>query len=120
MDPLIKDLNDSVFEVSKTVSKPFSYGIELTGEATNLLKDFKEYLKQKPFSAFKGSSSSTEETPTVADYEESIGFFEPGNFLYQKTVKVTGIALVVFATGGLIYHVIQTKLKKKQGKILLE
>lgn len=119
MNALIKDLNDSAFEVSKTVSKPFYYGIELTGEARYLLKDFEEYLKRKPFAAFKGSFS-TEMTPTVSDQEESIGFFKPENFIFQRTVKVTGIALVVFATGGLIYHIIQMKLKKRKGKILLK
>ncbi|XP_078380263.1 uncharacterized protein LOC144663223 [Oculina patagonica] len=115
VNALIKDLNDSVFEVSKTVSKPFSYGIELTGEARYLLKDFEEYLREKPFAAFQGSSS-TEVPPTVSDHEESIGFFEPGNFIYQGTVKVTGIALLLFAAGGLIYHIIQMKLKEKKRK----
>jgi len=112
---LIKDLNDSEFEVSKTVSKSFHYGIELTGEARHLLKDFQEYLKQKPFLAFLDSSSS-ETTPTVSDKEEAIEFFDPENSLYQQAVKVTGLIFVVFATSGLVYHLTQVWLKRRKGQ----
>ena len=119
---LIKDLNDSEFEVSKTVSKSFHYGIELTGEARHLLKDFQEYLNQKPFLAFVGKSSpkGSETTPTVSDKEEAVEFFDPANSLYQQTVKVTGFVLVVFATSGLVYHLTQVCLKGRKGKILEE
>jgi len=112
---LIKDLNDSEFEVSKTVSKSFHYGIELTGEARHLLEDFQEYLKQKPFLAFLDSSSS-ETTPTVSDKEEAIEFFDPENSLYQQAVKVTGLIFVVFATSGLVYHLTQVWLKRRKGQ----
>ena len=116
MNSLIKDLNDSEFEVSKTVSKSFHYGIELTGETKHLLKDFQDYLKQKPFLAFLDSSSS-ETTPTVSAKEEAIEFFDPGNSLYQKVVKITGLVLVVLATSGLVYHITQVWLKSREGKI---
>ena len=115
VNSLIKDLNDSEFEVSKTVSKSFYYGIELTGEARHLLKDFQEYLRQNPFITFMDSSSS-ETTPTVSDKEEAIEFFDPENSLYQQAVKVTGLVLAVCATGGLIYQ-IQMWLKSRKGKI---
>ena len=115
MNSLIKDLNDSEFEVSKTVSKSFHYGIELTGEARHLFKDFQEYLKQNPVLAFLDNSSS-ETTPTVSDKEEVIEFFDPENSLYQQAVKVTGFLLVVFATSGLVYQT-QVWLKRRKGKI---
>lgn len=116
VNSLIKDLNDSEFEVSKTVSRSFHYGIELTGEARHLLKDFKEYLTQKPFLALLDSSSS-ETTPTVTDKEEVIEFFDPENSLYQQAVRVTGLVFVVFATSGLVYHVTQVWFQSRKGKI---
>ena len=117
MNSLIKDLNDSQFEVSKTVSRSFHYGIELTGEARHLFKDFKEYLMQKPFLALLDSSSSSEITPTVTDKEEVIEFFDPENSLYQQAVRVTGLVFVVFATSGLVYHITQVCLQSRKGKI---
>ena len=117
MNSLIKDLNDSQFEVSKTVSRSFHYGIELTGEARHLLKDFKEYLMQKPYLALLDSSSSSETTPTVTDKEEVIEFFDPENSLYQQAVKVTGLVFVVLATSGLVYHITQVWLQSRKGKI---
>lgn len=117
VNSLIKDLNDSDFQVSKTVSKSFHYGIELTGEARHLLKDFQEYLRQNPFLAFLDTSRSpSETTPTVSDKEEAIEFFDPENSLYQQAVKVTGLVLILFATIGLLYHV-QVWLKSRNGKI---
>lgn len=116
MNSLIKDLNDSEFDVSKTVSRSFHYGIQLTGEARHLLKDFKEYLMQKPFLALLDSSSS-ETPPTVTDKEEAIEFFDPANSLYQQVVKVTGFVFVVFATSGLVYHITQVWLQSRKGKI---
>ena len=118
VNSLIKDLNDYEFEVSKTVSKSFYYGIELTGEARHLLKDFQEYLKQQPFPlAFADKSSSPETTPTVSDKEEAIEFFDPENSLYQQSVKVTALILVVFATSGFVYHLTRVWLKSRKGKI---
>ena len=117
MNSLIKDLNDSDFEISKTVSKPFYYGIELTGEARNLLKDLKKYLAQKSLAAIRQDSSSIDATPTVTvqEDEEAIAFFDPRNFIYHRTVIVTGIALVVLATSGLIFHIIYTWKKARKG-----
>ena len=120
VNSLIKDLNDSEFEVSKTVSKSFYYGIELTGEARHLLKDFQEYLRQNPFLAFLDSSSSETtptDTPTVSDKEEAIEFFDPENSLYQQAVKVTALVLVVLATSGVIYQIRMWLLKSRKGKI---
>ena len=51
--------------------------------------------------------------PTMAQQMEAIEFSDPRNFLYQGTVKVTGLALVVFATSGLVYHLTQIWLKRK-------
>jgi len=115
VNSLIKDLNDSEFDVSKTVSRSFHYGIQLTGEARHLLKDFKEYLMQKPFLALLDSSSS-ETPPTVTDKEEAIEFFDPENSLYQQVVKVTGLVFVVFATSGLVYHITQVWLQSRKGR----
>ena len=116
VNSLIKDLSDSEFEVSKTVSKSFHYGIELKGEARHLLKDFQEYLEQKPFLAFL-DRASTEAAPTVSAEEEVIEFFDPENSLYQQAVKVTSLAFVVFATSGLVYHITQVWLKSTKGEI---
>ena len=113
---MIKDLSDSEFEVSKTVSKSFHYGIELKREARHLLKDFQEYLEQKPFLAFM-DRASTEAAPTVSAEEEVIEFFDPESSLYQQAVKVTSLAFVVFATSGLVYHITQVWLKSTKGEI---
>ena len=48
MDPFIKELDDSEFEVAKTLPSRLYYGIILTGDARYLLKDFKEYLASIP------------------------------------------------------------------------
>ncbi|KAJ7376073.1 hypothetical protein OS493_037078 [Desmophyllum pertusum] len=113
LDSLIKDLDDSEYEVSKTVPNTFYYGIGLTGEARHFLKDFEEYLTKISIenrlqqSKVYEDGPSTETTPTVSGEVEVIEFFDPTNYLYQRTVKVTGVALVVLTTSGLIYFVIR-------------
>ena len=43
---------------------------------------------------------------------EAIKFFDPRNFLYQKTLKFTGFAVISLVTGGLVYQAIQIWLKR--------
>ena len=44
VDHLMKDLNNSDFEVAKVIPNKFYYGIILTGDARILVKHFEEYL----------------------------------------------------------------------------
>jgi len=123
LDTFKKDLNDSVFEVAKIIPRKFHYGIILTGDARHLLKDLKEYLRsisitslpkqQKLIFPAKEEIRPGGTKPTESGKEEVIPFFEPGNVLFQRTVKVTAIALLVSAISGFLYHMIRTMLKGK-------
>ena len=45
MDPFIKALNNSNFQVAKIIPQKFYFGITLTGDAKYLVKYFEEYIK---------------------------------------------------------------------------
>lgn len=45
VDPFIKALNNSNFQVAKIIPKKFYFGITLTGDAKYLAKYFEEYIK---------------------------------------------------------------------------
>ncbi|XP_022807115.1 uncharacterized protein LOC111344169 [Stylophora pistillata] len=118
VNSFLRDLDDPHFRVYKIVIVPnrFHYGIKLNGEAGHYLGAFKEFLKTTPIEnrlektkVDQGTfDHSTEAIPTM----EAIKLSDVRNFLYQKTLKVTGFALISLATGGLVYEAIQKWLKR--------
>lgn len=116
VNSFMRDLDDPHFTIYKIVPNRFYYGIKLNGEARHYLGAFKEYLKtmplenrlQKPKVDQGTFDHSTEAIPTM----EAIKFFDPRNFLYQKTLKFTGFAVISLVTGGLVYQAIQIWLRR--------
>lgn len=123
VDPFIMALNDSNFEVAKIIPHKFYFGIILTGDAKYLVKYFEEYLKsvsieslsKQPLGpAIQEKSPPRVTKPTQSAQEDVIPFFDPGNALFQRTVKVSGAGLLVFMICGLLFHFTKARFKNRQ------
>lgn len=118
VDSFKRDLDDFESKVVKILPSTFYYGVILTGEAKNLSEDFKEYLLKHPVELLgKEDSPHPVTKPTAgptAKVQTVIPFFEPDNSLFQRTVKITVVALMLGVLSGMLCHIIWKRSKFKQ------
>ncbi|XP_074634158.1 uncharacterized protein LOC141892721 isoform X1 [Acropora palmata] len=124
VDPFIKALNNSNFQVAKIIPKKFYFGITLTGEAKYLAKYFEKYIKsisieslaeQRPVT-IQEKSSPQDDKPSESSHEDVIPFMDPGTELFKRALMISGFGLVVCVICGLIYHFAKASLKCRQDK----
>ncbi|EDO35827.1 predicted protein [Nematostella vectensis] len=108
-------------KVSQVINRPFTYGVLIGGNASQLANQMEKTLKVNELQVLRylqkmhhGTDAEHEKnrTPSPRKEQLSIEFLDPRSDLYTLVVLLTGSLLACAVIGGMMYHVMCYKNRK--------
>ncbi|XP_048587676.1 uncharacterized protein LOC5507247 isoform X2 [Nematostella vectensis] len=108
-------------KVSQVINRPFTYGVLIGGNASQLANQMEKTLKVNELQVLRylqkmhhGTDAEHEKnrTPSPPKEQLSIEFLDPRSDLYTLVVLLTGSLLACAVIGGMMYHVMCYKNRK--------